>query len=251
MKISWLLLTWNRAAVVEDALLHNAACAGRQADEIVWCDNGSSPADHARIAEALARLPIPITHVHYPANRGVARGYNTALALATGTHVVITGCDMRMPDAWLEEMARAWECVPRAGIVSIYWQPLGEMPHCIRGEPFEHEGLRLQPGTPFGRRFLSIELHRRIGYLREFEGSLYGWEDTAWGARAETVCRELGLLPLVLLDRYAEPIHSDEPHGDFASDAEYVAWKRAQVEAARPLYEASRILRSPRFSPFE
>jgi glycosyltransferase involved in cell wall biosynthesis len=188
-KISLVVLTFNRAEVVEKSMEHNISNAGRHIDELVWVDNGST--DGTR--EIMSRYNPDVTVLNKQ-NLGVAKGYNRGFALSSGDYIVITGSDMFMPDNWLALFESYLDAVPNTGVACIFSFLLKLYPACIRGDIQTIGGLSLQPALPMGRRILSRELlTTKIGYLREDFG-LYGWEDIEWAERAVKVCTQEGLL---------------------------------------------------------
>lgn len=232
MKVSWLVLTYNRAEKVQRAITHNMRTAGRKWHELVWVDNGSI--DGVRSVMQAAKPDVSVLHA---TNLGVAAGYNRAMALATGTHMVITGCDMLMPECWLDTMCRYFEAIPETGVACMYSGPLSWVPERARkgggdGKWLREErgGLPIVHAMPIGRRMFSRELLRSTGYLREDFG-LYGWEDCEWGHRAERVCDEKKLLYYVIPDQIAEHLGTEGVIGfDGKDEREYHAFKQAETK---------------------
>lgn len=223
-RISWVILTYNRAKSVEKAITHCMGNAGYPWDEIVWCDNGST--DGVRDFMTMLEPEVAILN---KTNLGVAKGYNRAMAMATGTHMVITGCDMLMPDLWMAKMVKCFDVIPNTGIVTIYASPMSVVKERIRGEPAVEGGIRIQPAMPIGRRMLPVSLQREIGYFNEGFG-MYGWDDVAWGNRAEVVCKAKGLRYYNLPDMVAEHLGTEGNVGyDHKDEHEYWNWKKKQV----------------------
>lgn len=255
MKVSWLLLTYNRSNSVLRALPHCAAKAGAPWEEVVWVDNGSAYDERAAIeASVLTHLGANTSRVFLPQNQGVAKGYNTAHVLARGSHLVITGCDMLMPQDWLLAMRRCFELIPKLGVVSIYAGAIANHPERIRGKAYRdtNTGYNVQPAMPIGRRMFSRAVLERAGYLHEGFG-MYGWEDVAWGHTAERACKELGLLSLNLIDFTAEHLGTEGNVGyDHKDEHEYWRWKKEQVNdpAKRELMNQLTNSNWPRFSPY-
>jgi GT2 family glycosyltransferase len=253
MKISWLLLTFNRAKIVCEAIPHCIKNAGLQADEMIWVDNGSSVEDVFDIENMLSKkFHGPVTKVMIPKNLGVAKGYNTAMALARGTHMVITGCDMLMPDNWLKDMANAIQKVPNTGIVTIYTNSIDNLPERKRGEKETINGINIQKAMPIGRRMLSAELQRKIGYFHEGFG-FYGWDDVAWGHTAERVCDDNKLLYYNLYDRLAVHLGTEGNLGyDNKDQRAYWEWKKKEVEAPEKLALMNELKANgyPSFTPY-
>ncbi len=251
MKISWVILTYNRASSVMKAIPHCMANAGYKWDEIIWVDNGSSAVERNSIESIFQNLDH-VTKCFIPNNLGVAKGYNTGMALARGTHLVITGCDMMMPKDWLYHMARSFELVPEMGIVTIYAAPIASTKERIRGQPYNQGGVTYQPCLPIGRRMLPLDLQRRIGYFHEGFG-MYGWDDVAWGERAERVCKEEGRLCLNLVNHVAEHLGTEGNVGyDHKDEHAYWNWKKEQVNdpAKAKLLAELRAAGHPKFNPY-
>lgn len=225
MKISLVVLTYNRAETVERAMKHNFEKAGRKIDEFVWVDNGS----HDGVRDVMKAFDPDVSILHKE-NLGVAHGYNRGYALATGDYVVITGCDMLMPDNWLATMVEYIEKIPNTGVACMYSQPIHKVPERIRGLETTIAGLRVQPALPFGRRILRRDLLiGKIGYLREDFG-LYGWEDVEWGERALRVCEKEGLLCYAIPEQIAEHLGTEGVRMHDGKDpADYHAFKQNEV----------------------
>jgi GT2 family glycosyltransferase len=224
MKISLVFLTYNRSKTVAQALAHNAANCGRKWDELIWCDNGST--DGVR---DVVRSYSPDVEILNKTNLGVAKGYNRAMALATGTHIVITGCDVIMPDNWLSKFEEGFETIPRLGILAMYSERLEKTPERVRGNLEIFGNLNARPAMPIGRRMMKREILKTAGYFNEGFG-LYGWEDVAWGHTAERVCEKLGLKCYVLEDKICEHLGTEGNVGyDHKDEHEYWSWKKEQV----------------------
>lgn len=240
MKISWLVLTFNRANCVEKAMAHNIASAGTDWHELVWVDNGST--DH--MADVMSAFH-PDVALRFQVNRGVAHGYNRAIQLSSGDHLVITGCDMLMPDGWLKTMKDHLEAIPETGVMSIYCAPLDRVPERVRGKPEALHGRQIVRAMPMGRRIFSREFLMACGYFREDFG-LYGWEDVEWGYRAERLCEERGLVSYTVPGLVARHL------GGETDSPEYRAWKKAQASdpAKHELMERCRAEGWPYYNPF-
>lgn len=254
MKISWVILTYNRSNSVLKAIPHCMANAGCEWDEIIWVDNGSHHLERNEIHKMFFNQDqhAKIRTCWNPKNLGVAKGYNTAMALARGSHLVITGCDMLMPQDWLRNMRDVLLEVPDAGISTIYAAPIETTPERIRGPEWQHNGFYLRESLPIGRRLLSVELQREIGYFHEGFG-MYGWDDVFWGHRAEVVLRERGLKSYNLYKCVAEHLGTEGNIGyDHKDEHGYWKWKQEQVNDPRKHELLARLGKEgwPRFSPY-
>ncbi len=236
MKISWLILTMNRVEKVSQSVMHNLANLGDVEDpEIVWVDNGSKDG----VREFMFDTVDPEVAVLHAENQGVAKGYNRAMALASGDYLVITGCDMLMPPGWLETFKKYVSVLPGTAVACMYSKPLDE---CVERslEPNGRLGggwktnttskLPWMPALPMERRIFSRSFLSAAGYLREDFG-LYGWEDVEWANRAARVARASGLITYVIPDQVpihlgTEGIDTFKTGGD---DAAYHAFKREQA----------------------
>lgn len=229
MKISWLILTYNRPETVRRAMRWNMANAGAECDEIVWVDNGS---------ESIWDIGPPMTLsdvvIQHNENLGVAKGYNRAMALSTGTHMVITGCDRLMPDNWLKIFKTEFEKDPALDAACMWEKPYSE--RFYRGLPL-----------PMGARMFSRRILKLAGYLREDFG-LYGWEDVEWAHRVCHATLKIKLLPQMPRHFGSEGIEAyngmDPP--------EYHAFKakEARDPKKKELFERCRREGFPYYSPY-
>lgn len=194
MKLSLVVLTFNRGETVREVMGHNLKNAGRKIDELIWVDNGS----HDCVGEVMWKLEPDVTVINRE-NLGVAKGYNRGIVLATGTHIIITGCDRFMPDGWASTFQKYFESIPQTGLISCYSQPIEKVPERIRHNIELVNGLPIQKAMPMEAKCFPREIIRDAGHLREDFG-LYGWEDVEWSHRVERVCAEKGLITYTIPD---------------------------------------------------
>lgn len=215
--VSLVILTWNRWKSVSQSLSTNIERAGYPIREIVHVDNGSTP-DFILKFKTMFRPSVQVLHDH---NQGVAAGYNRGLALATSTHVVITGCDRVLPDQWLKTWVRCFESVPETGVVACY---TGAYEERMRGHPVDRQGITIQRAIPVEARMHSKAFLHLVGYFREDFG-LYGFEDAEWSDRAEKRAQENGLLNYIVHDM-PRAVHL--PDNDFEGTLgdDYARWKK-------------------------
>ena len=88
IKPTLVILTWNRQPSVDRSLTSNIMSADYPIHELIHVDNGSEPG----FVEWFRNKFKPSTQIINDRNHGVAVGYNRGLAMATGTHVIMT-CD--------------------------------------------------------------------------------------------------------------------------------------------------------------
>lgn len=220
MKVSWIILTYNRIETVRTSVRTNKPFFD---GEMIHVDNGSTDGTK----EMLARHN-PDIRVYHEQNLGVAKGYNHGVLMASGDYIAITGCDRIMPAHWLNKMRMVIGTIPNAGIVSIYSHPISKVPERLLQDRPVHPDLRA--ALPMEARLLSKELFHQIGYFREDFG-LYGYEDIEWAHRAVKVCHAKGLECYVFQNEIAQHLGS-EGNNDFdAKDGrEYWEFKRAECK---------------------
>lgn len=220
MKITWVVLTFNRKDVVERSMAYNIRTAGRIIDELIWVDNGSTE----DLAEVMSTW-MPDVSVLNKTNLGVSKGYNRGITLATGSHVLITGCDRLMPWNWLKTLEAYFETIENTGCVSMYSAPLERCKERLRQPTMEPEmvnGLPIVRAMPFGARMMRRELIKEAGHLLETFG-LYGHEDIEAAARYERVCNERGWLYYTIPGMVAQ-------HLGVEDSPEYKAFKKQQSQ---------------------
>lgn len=249
MKISWIILTFNRMGTVKHAVTHNLAYAGREPDEIIWVDNGSSD----QMLE-FAKEIKPDVLIANKQNLGVAKGYNRGLALATGDYLVITGCDRLMPENWLATWVKYLENIPQTGIISCYTAPLEQVPERRRGETTIHmkSVLPYIPAMPFEARIIPKSLHQKAGYLLESLG-LYGWEDNAWAERVEKLTRDQGLINYIIPGMTAHHLGCEgisDWNGRDEADYHSFKMKEARDPNKQKIIEQYRKDHHPYFNPY-
>jgi GT2 family glycosyltransferase len=248
MKVSWVILTYNRFSVVSKAFRHNMLNAGLSAHEqsdveIIWVDNGSKLDDQS--CQYLQHLSD--VKVFNKVNLGVAKGYNRGMVLATGDLVVITGCDRIMPENWLRRMLEAFEKVPNMGCVSCYSHPdhMIQDRYLTNNKVEEVGGVQFMRALPFEARMFRRSMLSDVGYFHEGFG-LYGYEDCLWGPRFVNEARAKGLICCTLPDFKAKHLGDaeDSPqYKEFKKKENQEAWKWELVEElARQGY--------PKFNPY-
>jgi GT2 family glycosyltransferase len=229
LKISWVILTLNRAQTVAQSYVHNLEQAGAPIDELIWVDNGSSHSEYLQLERLFKCADVKVRNIQ---NLGVAKGYNRGIVLATGDLIAITGCDRFMPMHWLKTMVNYFETIPQTGVISVYSKPPETMPERFKHRvPIEEDynGLPIIQAMPMGAKMFRRELLKDVGHLREDFG-LYGWEDVEWGYRAQRILAEKNLLSYIIPNFLA--VHSgSEGIKDFngLDNEDYHAFKQREA----------------------
>lgn len=214
MRISLVMLTYNRADLVERIMAHNLANAGGAPDELIWVDNGSTD----RVRDVM-RSYKPDVSVLNKSNLGIFKGYNRGFILASGDYVTITDDDMLMPNGWLAAYRAYLEGISNTGVACILWNRRRRLSTTL-----ETNGLKYQPCHPLGRFIVHRDLLlRRIGLFRE-EFGLIGPGDIEWSRRASRVCKEDGLLTYALAGYQSEHLGTPECDGQ-----KYFAYKEREA----------------------
>ncbi len=243
ISVSLVILTWNRWDSVSRSLTANLNSAYYPIKEIIHVDNGSEDGFCDQFTDTF----LPAKQVRHWENQGVAVGYNTGLALASGSHVVITGCDRVMPDGWLATWVDHLEAIPETGVIASYSYAAVER---MRGGPVWHKGKEIQKAIPVEARIHSKDFLFKVGFMREDFG-LYGYEDAEWSDRAEKYARENGYLNYIVA---GQPWCKELPDSDFGSvgDKTYRQYKD-EIHAdprRKALFKRCHQLGSPHYNPF-
>lgn len=249
--VSLIILTHNRAEIVRKAVDHNLGNAGDMIEEIIWVDNGSEGLEFERLYNYMySAADVCVLNAR---NLGVAKGYNRGMGLATQDYIVITGCDMLMPDDWLRTFKEYVTAIPQTGVACMYSCHWAERPERIRKFGVEElGGLPFVRAMPIERRIFRRDLLADFGYFPETFG-LYGYDDIAWANRVEQVCVEKGLLSYVIHGAVAQHLGTEGINAyDGKDPAEYHAFKKREAEDPAKKAELARReeLGWPRFTPF-
>lgn len=243
ISVSLVILTWNRWPSVYRSLSHNIANAGYPIDELVHVDNGSQ----TELVLEMQTIFKPHVQILHEKNHGVAAGYNRGLALASGSHVVITGCDRVMPKNWLKKFVDAFERIPETGCISLYTKL---HPERYRGEARYVNGVWIRPAIPVEARMHSKNFLFATGFFREDFGT-YGYEDSEWSDRAEKTARENGLINYNIFDMpFAEHL-PDEDHPGVNGESYRTFKNRTHaMPRQRALFELCHKKGSPHYNPY-
>ena len=251
IKISWALLTFNRASTVEKAITQNMATAQYEWDEMVWVDNGSTEDNRCAINKVVSCSPSLTKVLNYK-NLGVDVGYNRAIALSKSDWILITGCDRLMFDGWLSKIAKILSENPNVKVLSIYSNHIEKLPERVRGPIFEMSGYKVCKAMPFGARIFHRDLLKKAGYFREDFG-LYGYSDIEFAERQMRVCDENGWEYLAFTDEYAKHL-GDEGCKSFNGYDPKSYWEFKQKELKDPKKQEvlnwSKKNKYPYYSPY-
>ncbi len=228
MKISLVLLTFNRVEMVKECVLKNIKNAGCKIYEIICVDNGSTDGVVVYLMGELYERysgDIKLKFVQFENNMGVARGYNTGYALSEGDIIARPGTDMLMPKNWLKDMVETLEDIENSGIVAVWHVEPEDVIERIRAGAYttkrQHEVF---PAKSLGSQVFWSKVLRQ-GYILE-SGLLYDSADVRW---EETVHEKYE--NVVLVDW--KPFHIGD--SDPERYPEYRKFKDEQVEKEKEL----------------
>lgn len=231
--VSLVLLTWNRSEAVRKSLSKNIATSGYPIHEIIHVDNGSEESSWCGenlVCSEIEEIIIPTVSVLNSENLGVAKGYNRGLALATGSHIVITGCDRIMPRGWLKAMVDAAQAIPNTGAISVYSQEYAHEQQRYQSGPRLVNGINIREADVCEARFHSRDYLLGVGYFREDFGQ-YSYEDCEWRDRAVVYARKHNLINYVLPD-LGNAIHLEDGN---EPDSEMMAMKKREKDSPAKL----------------
>jgi len=251
--VSLMLLTWNRASVLEKAMKHSLNNAGHKWDELIWVDNGSE--QFVEMVHIMAPYE-PTASCFFKKNTGMQRGYNTGMSLCRSKWMILLGCDCLYPDNWLKTFMTYVETIPNTGMASMYSVPIeGVQERYRKSREIEIvNGLPILRAMPMETPCFRRDLFAKVGYWREDFG-MYGWGDVEWTLRCERVLTELGLQYYVIPNQIYQHLGSEgatEFKPDNGDTREYWEWKKQ--ESNRPenhdIMEKCRQENYPFYSPF-
>ena len=126
--ISIVISTYNRGALLRDAVRSVLAQQGVPAYEVIVVDNNSTD-DTRAVVSALARNDARVRYV-FEGRQGVAHGRNAGVAASRANIVAFTDDDIRATPQWIASILRAFEEQPTADYVGGRILPMwpGEPP---------------------------------------------------------------------------------------------------------------------------
>lgn len=186
MKISMVMLSYNRGRMLEKVTDINLASAGDVIDEFIWVDNAST--DDTRKIFPKYNPDVSILN---KTNLGLAIALNRGLVCATGDAILINEGDIIFPSGWLVMIKKYLEGIEMTGCLSIPNQgnvdwnntPVTE----INGLPVCVQDIAI------GATVRTRRLMKYVGYYHQDLG-LYGQEDRVWNNFANNIRETTGLI---------------------------------------------------------
>src|SRR6202158_5791012 len=106
MRISVIIATFNRAALLDECLDHLGRQRFVDGDEVIVVDNGSTDSTPSVIARHRGTFCVPLRHLE-ERRPGKSAALAHALALADGEILAFTDDDVNVGDRWLAEVRGA------------------------------------------------------------------------------------------------------------------------------------------------
>jgi glucosyl-dolichyl phosphate glucuronosyltransferase len=139
-RISVVISTYNRAALLSQAIERLASQQATVAFEVIVIDNNSNDETARVIGDAVRRHP-DIVRTGFEARQGVSYGRNAGIALSRGSIVAFTDDDVLVTAGWVDTIAEAlarepgvdcvggrvlpvWHTPPPAWLTPEHWSPL-------------------------------------------------------------------------------------------------------------------------------
>jgi GT2 family glycosyltransferase len=197
MRISVIIATFNRAALLDECLDHLGRQRFTEGDEVIVVDNGSTDSTPAVIARHRQSFCVPLRNLE-ERRPGKSAALARALAFAGGDVLAFTDDDVNVGDKWLDEVRGAMAngrvaliggpVVPRWERRPPRWLRLGQGDGCSRLTAplalldYGPEPLDLGPRTAIGANLaVRHDVIRRIGgfaaHLGKLRGTLLSGED--------------------------------------------------------------------------
>jgi GT2 family glycosyltransferase len=242
MKISIILVTFNRVAQVQDCVGKNLISGGINDYELVWVDNGST--------DGCQNLPEFFKADRIVLNRkniGVSAGYNQALGLCRTDWIYLIGDRNLLPSGWL----KTGVSIANSGLVDsvcMYEVPPLALPdRWLPGPDIVVSGCRLKPALQNGSMIFRRSLLASAGYWREDMG-MYGWNDIEWARRIAN----RNLRGYAMVDHISSHLADDPNDKTMVDGIPYRTWVNRERDhpSKQERLEACRIAGYPHFSPY-
>jgi glycosyltransferase involved in cell wall biosynthesis len=140
-RVSIIIATYNRAALLDECLDHLGRQRFRPGDEVIVVDNGSTDDTAAVVARHRSRYAVPLQLLNEPVP-GKSRAIARALVGATGDVLAFTDDDVNADDGWLDAVRAAMsdpDVALMGGPVAPRWHPA--VPPWIRRARERHARL--------------------------------------------------------------------------------------------------------------
>lgn len=219
MKTAILTLTCGRPCFTVETWRHNFANHGmKEAPQVYWFDNGSTPGELRQMMEEAAKHNFVYSHFETQ-NKGIAYALNHLLrqAHADGISQFMTMAnDIKEPPGWLDFRVRAAADIDNTGVVAI------PVDGAARYGRKHVNGWVIDEGTVIGNWLITEQAYSKIGGFCMDYG-IYGPLDIDYCERMKVA----GLKYYYISDLYAE--HIGEPKNN---PPEYQAEKTASLNAS-------------------
>jgi GT2 family glycosyltransferase len=106
MRISVIIATFNREALLDECLQHLRVQRFQSGDEVIVVDNGSTDGTCAVIEQHAAGYPVPLRYLH-EVKPGKSIAVSRAVAVAAGDVFAFTDDDVNVDAGWLEALRMA------------------------------------------------------------------------------------------------------------------------------------------------
>lgn len=124
MKISVIVVNWNRKALLE-ACLRSLAAQTHHSFEVVVVDNGSNDGSPALVKELAPEFPAPLRLIQNSENRGFCAANNQGIAAGDAPLIALLNNDAEADPEWLSALEHVIESAPDVGMAAskiLVWE---------------------------------------------------------------------------------------------------------------------------------